>query len=263
MDRERAFSIVTTSYYRGVADDVVVAALECLLQMLKDAGWPTDARLGNLLYIFSRIAQLSASARDAMASLQPNLNGRAAEIVRGVLAASLSADFPNALDRKISGPPDLDLLWAEFFVTGSREPVLRLVRTLDNPDGIRRLLHAWLQERSWFGASRRDAAAETLRSHGLVVDLKARRILTDGDLDCACFTLAEHKIPIFRLLPFEIPPADVLNLSVKGAALWSMRLNSCEHDVVRRLCEEEHRQPGGFARRRLMEPIREQKPFAL
>ena len=54
-----------------------------------------------------------------------------------------------------------------------------------------------------------------------------------------------------------------LTLSAKGDVLWSMRLNAREHDPVCTLCEEEHDQPGGPARRRLMEPIPEQKPFAL
>ena len=263
MEPGRAFSWVTSSYYRGAPNEVVLAALEHMLVMLEQAGWPENHRLNNLLYIFCRIAQLSPEVRRDLAAKQTTLTGRGGDLVRMIILGAEDATFPNALTQQIVDPGSLDLLWAEFFVTGAREPLLRIVGTLDAPDGIRRLLDAWLQERSWFRGGKRAAVTETLRSVGLVLDLKSRTIITDGDLDCLCFALAETKVPIFKLLPCALPQPDLLNLCVKGSALWSMRLNSCDHDLVRTVCQEEHARPGGSGRARLIEPIHEQKPFAL
>jgi hypothetical protein len=73
---------------------------------------------------------------------------------------------------------------------------------------MRRLLSAWLQTRSWFGGGKRAEQVETLRNVGLVMDLKTRSIVTEGDLDCVCFALAEQKVPIFKLLPCSLPQDD-------------------------------------------------------
>ncbi len=263
MEPERAFSIVTSAYYRGVPVGAVGTALQCLLQMLAEAGWPMDDRLANVMYMFCRIAQSSPDARREIVAQRAPLAGRAAELVEKILGAAEDATFPNALTQTIAGPQSLDLLWAEFFVTGNSEPVLRIVRTLDAADGMRRLLSAWLHERSWFSGGKRADQVETLRKAGLVMDLKTRSIVSEGDLDCLCFALAEQKVPIFKLLPCSLPQADLLNLSIKGAALWSLRLNSRDHDVVRSVCEVESARPGGPGRTLLLKPIVEQKPFAL
>lgn len=263
MEPEHAFSIVTSAYYRGVPVAAVGTALQYFLQMLAGAGWPMDDRLANVTYMFCRIAQSSPDARREIVAQQVPLSGRAAELVEKILVAAEDATFPNPLTRNIVGPASLDLLWAEFFVTGDSEPVLRIVRTLDASDGIRRLLSAWLHERSWFSGGKRAEQVETLRKVGLAMDLKTRSIGTEGDLDCLCFALAEQKVPIFQLLPCSLPQSDLLNLTIKGAALWSLRLNSRDHDVVRSVCEVECARPGGHGRTLLLEPIVGQKPFAL
>jgi hypothetical protein len=90
----------------------------------------------------------------------------------------------------------------------------------------------------------------------------AKTILTDADLDCLCFSIAERRFPIFKHLPFTLPQEDLIALATKGSALWSLRLNATEHARVAEICRAEKDRPGGAARRRLTEPI-EGKPFAL
>ena len=49
-------------------------------------------------------------------------------------------------DQPPFGPTDLDLLWADFFVTGEYAPIARILDVLDRPDGLRRRLENWLKK---------------------------------------------------------------------------------------------------------------------
>jgi len=177
---------------------------------------------------------------------------------------SSTSKFPNALDVPIQGPEVLDMLWAEFFVTGRPEPVQRLFSTLDWDDRVRKRLGEWLRETSFFGGGKRRKAAATIAEHGLLVDLDAKKILTSGDLDCLTFSIAERKIPIFRLLPVQLTKDEVTALSIKASALWSLRLNAKTHEVVAEVCRVESAKPGGPARLLVGdEATRAARPFAL
>jgi hypothetical protein len=82
--------------------------------------------------------------------------------------------------------------------------------------------------------------------HYLVVDVE------QGDLDCLCWSLAEQRVPIFKLLPGSYDPYV---LATKGAALWSLRLNSRTHEQVSAVCSQAADVPGGAARRLLRLPV--------
>ncbi len=45
--------------------------------------------------------------------------------------------------RPAVGPEDIDLLWADFLVTGDYAPVARILDILDRPDGLRLRLEKW------------------------------------------------------------------------------------------------------------------------
>ena len=263
MDPERAYSLVTSSYYRGMEDEVTVLALNHAMTALERREWTVDWHFVYIQYVFCRIAQISAPHRKAFEALLSGLSGRRAEFVRIVVDAPDSATFPNALDRPVTAAYDLDLLWAEFFVSGASEPVLRIVRTLDWEDQARRRLLAWLQKRPLFGRSKRQAAVEKLASAGLRLDLNGKRILSEGDLDCLCGSIGKRGFPIFELLPYSVAEQDRNAVFVKGAALWSLKLNSRDHEIVRTICAEERDRPGGLARLRLTEPAFGLKPFSL
>jgi uncharacterized protein (TIGR03067 family) len=48
--------------------------------------------------------------------------------------------------RPAVGPEDIDLLWADFLVTGDYAPVARILDILDRPDGLRLRLENWLMK---------------------------------------------------------------------------------------------------------------------
>jgi hypothetical protein len=263
VDDTNAFRRVTSEFYRSKDGELAGQALEQLLEMLAGAGWPEDPRQGNFVYLFARIAATCESARSEFeALLARTTEPQRARLVHCVLVAAGESSFPKVLELTIDSPEALDLLWAEFFVTGSPEPILRIIRTLDLEDAVRRHLNAWLQAKSFWQFGRR-ARAATLASAGLVVDLAKGEIVTDGDLDCLCVAIAKSGFRIFEQLPFKLPDDDLRKLCVKGAALWSLGINARVHETVAELLRTERELPGGPARRLLQEAAADEPPFAL
>jgi hypothetical protein len=103
------------------------------------------------LHAFTRMAMVSGEVRagiEALRPAQPN-------VVEAVLRGFDDPTFPRVGD----GPPlpeQMDLLWVEFFVTGSLAPLLRIVAILDEPDIVRAKLTRWLRETGtgFFGNAR-------------------------------------------------------------------------------------------------------------
>lgn len=171
-----AFEAVTTSFYRLADSGPVGAATRHLLRMLSECPAEKLGGLGSLLYLLTRMMQVSPQARAECTPVLRGYTGPHAEFPRRILEVVDDPSFPNAVQLPIEGPHILDLLWAEFFVTGASEPILKIISTLDWPDGIRRNLDHWLGQRSLLGGSKRRATADLLASSGIVVDLDAKAI---------------------------------------------------------------------------------------
>jgi hypothetical protein len=261
-DRE-AYRIVTAGYYRNPDAGLATRALRHWLGGLAGADDSEVGRMMVVFYLFARISQVSEPARDAFAPLLRAYDGPHAAIPRRLQEATSDPAFPRAMQVPIERPESLDLLWAEFFVTGQAEPVERIFTTLDGNDRVRERLTTWLAERALFGGAKRRASAELLAAAGIVVDLERRTIVTAGDLDCLCFAIAEQRVPIFKMLPFELTPEEVMTLATKASALWSLRLNARDHDKVAEVCRVWAQRPGGPARRLATEPVGDVPPYAL
>ncbi|HUQ06045.1 MAG TPA: hypothetical protein VM261_26260 [Kofleriaceae bacterium] len=258
-----AFDAVTTGFYRDRDAQLAAAALRHWLRMVAEASDEQLARMMVLFYVFARVSQTDAASRDAFTPILRGYAAPHAELAQRLLEVAEDPSFPNAISIPIQGPEGLDLLWAEFFVTGEAAPVERIFATLDGDDRMRMRLEAWLRESPLFGGSKRRATAAELAAAGLVVDLERKIIVTTGDLDCVCFQIAERRVPIFKMLPFEIAPADFTSLGIKGSAIWSLRLNARSHEKVAAICRVESQRPGGPGRRLAAEPSPDAPPFAL
>lgn len=257
-----AFIEVTSGYYRSPDPRQAALAFRCLLDLFVEAGPENLARFGSLIFLFSRISQVSEEAHAALGAVVDEHAGPLPPIARHIVEARGDATFPKLAELEVERPEHVDLLWAEFFVTGSPDVVVRIASLLDEPDLVRRHLERWLGERSWFGGAKRRAKADALRELGLDVDLETRAIRSEGDLDCLSFSIAERKLPIFQHL--ALSPQDLIALSVKAAALWSLRLNAVHHEIVAACCRAEAERPGGPARRLLRTvSAADSKPFAL
>jgi hypothetical protein len=162
-----AFDAVATGRYDSRDAALTTAALRHWLRMVAGSDDEALARMMVLFYIFARISQISDAARDAFAPILRGYAGPHAELAQRLLEVPGDATFPNALAMPIHGPEGLDLLWAEFFVTGDAAPVERIFATLDGEDRIRLRLDAWLHESSLFGGARRRAIAAELAAAGV------------------------------------------------------------------------------------------------
>ena len=254
-----AFGVVTSGYYRHPDVDDATRALRHWLTMLAGADEEQLARMVVLLYLFGGISQRSEEARAAFAPLLQGYTGPHAPVAQRLLDPAL----PDVLRVPLERPETLDLLWAEFFVTGEPAAVERIFTALDDVDHVRRRLDAWLAEKALFGKAKRRETAAALASAGLVVDLERRVIVSAGDLDCLCFAIAEKRVPIFKLLPFELPPAELMRLATKASAVWSLRLNARDHERAAAIVAAQAQRAGGPARRLAAEPVPAAPPFAL
>ena len=144
---------------------------------------------------------------------------------------------------------NLDYLWGEFFVTGSKEPLRRIINVLRGPDLIRRKLGEWLRTpRSgfldrWKG---RRVCQRLRKAAGIDCDFTSRTITTTEDLDCLCTLESDLEVRdvkgfarIRQALPFELSDSDIVYMVTKGTARWSLFSNAEEHSLVREICREE------------------------
>lgn len=259
-EARRAFDAVTTGYYRDPQPDQAAQALRVVCAMLDVAPDEQLKRFAPLIYLFGRIARLSDAGHAAIAPITAAYRGSHAPLI--AIIGDRTAPFPDALTMPLVDPTHVDLQWAELFATGARAPLDRLVGVLDGPDRVRAHLERWLAEKRWFGGSKRRARADVLAALGLAIDLDARAIRHDGDLDLWAWRAAEARTPVFPAL--ELEGDDLIALSLKGAALWSLRLNARDHALVAEVCRTAADAPGGPARRLLRDAVAaDAAPFAL
>ncbi len=260
-DARAAFAAAIRGYYRDPGPTQAALGLTAMLAGLASVPDEELVRFAGLIYLYGRIARESDAAHAAMAPVAASYRGQHQPLVERMLDVG-NPGFPDALTLPVTEPPHLDMLWAEFLATGRVDAVMRLVGLLDGADRVRAHLEAWLAERRWFGGGQRRARAAALAAVGLDVDLDARVIRTEGDLDLRVWRAAERSVPVFPVL--ALPEAEVMGLALKGTALWSLRLNARDHAAVAAVCRIEAERPGGAGRRALAEPVpAEAAPFQL
>ncbi len=254
-----------------------------LAEALEDAANPRnfpDMHAQNLaLYFFARVARLEPSVIPQYeASLEKVSHGERSFILNVLrlatddrkqeLARSLEGSFPREFDvlqRPIAGPADLDYLWVEFFVTGSKDPVRKLTEVLAWPDRVRHKLDRWLQKPAFgfFSRWRKKRVLEQLRRVAeIACDATTNTIKTIDDLDCMCLLGPETQVrhskefaKIKAALPFDLSQDDVNYLATKGAAKWSLSSNACMHPKVLEICQKEFERQSGDTRHGLEQVI--------
>lgn len=256
---DRTFVAAIQGYYRDPQPALAAQALARALEMMAATPPEGFGRFGPLIYLFGRIARESAAACAALTEVVAGYRGEDVPLVARIV--DVDAPFPDALTMPIEDAIHVDLLWAEFFATGRRDAIPRIVQLLDGPDRVRAHVTAWLAERGWLAGGRRRAHAATLAAIGLEVDLPTRTIRTDGDLDLWAWRSAERGIKVFPVL--GLPPSDIMPIAIKGSALWSLRLNARDHALVGEVCRIEAERPGGPGRRLSREPVGAVPPFQL
>lgn len=267
----------STFYYRSPAPEQASAALQWIVASpcMQDPLSTTPVE-----YFFARLAQkhaiLTQEFKAVLNDAPPEARPFVARILESV--ATSPPTLVNALDRPVRTATDNDVLWAEFMITGSREPIARLIDQLERPDRVRARLEAWLTYpmvgaviipaapvARLFAAGRHGGDKRTQRVAeqlgnvaGIVVDPDQKTIETDGDLDCMCMMdgvdLAPQRLAMVRdALPFRLRDREIAKMGIKATAKWSLASNANRHPQVLHTCEEEHARRTGNVRLALQE----------
>ena len=231
------------AFYRtGNAERAILALSQCL-----DGG---DIDNPAVLYTFARIAMISPEARHGFLDLR----SRDPAYVNLLLRGPADLDFPACSATEI-GPGDLDLLWAEFFVTGDPGPVRRIVGVLDGSDRVREFLGSWLRDQgqTFFGRRAIARFRPMLVRCQFPIEYESHSIDEGVDLDVHVALNAQGGRLKFDELPFKLSVDELVRLAVKSAAVWSLVSLARDHERVAESCASEATQPGGAARR-LLQP---------
>jgi hypothetical protein len=158
----------------------------------------------------------------------------------------LEFGFPVAIDvtrQPVRTATDMDVLWAEFTVTGNTQPVVCIIDVLEWPDRIRQRLNTWLQsdhaeQPGW------EETRMKLRGAGIFLDSTKKEVINKTDLDWlymnAYLDGGHEGLEYFkRCLPFSLTPQDVSHIGINGAARWSLTANSEQHPAVLATCQEQ------------------------
>ena len=204
------------------------------------------------LYFFARVAALDPSVIPLYEASQRKTSQEGRKFISTVLRLTtddptqeLDTSLPTELDVfrcPVAGPEDLDYLWVEFYVTGSKQAVRKIVEVLIWPDRVRFKLDRWLRRPAvgFLSKWRRKRVVERLRRvTGIECDLTTNTIKTTEDLDCICsFGLeirprtAKEFAKVRAALPFSPSEYDLNYFGTKGAARWSLSSNAYEHPRV-------------------------------
>jgi uncharacterized protein (TIGR03067 family) len=160
----------------------------------------------------------------------------------------LLKDSKGRLPRDVAArsPSDLDLLWADFLVTGEYAPVARILDTLDRPDSLREKIVERLKKDS----KDRDEFLDSLRTVKLIQPGTKDRLVA-GDLALALLHDAKGRLRAHALEAAEYLGSEYLGLSAKdlesglllqGTAIWSTQSNVGQHPRLAELLNQHYRE---------------------
>jgi hypothetical protein len=142
-------------------------------------------------------------------------------------------------------PQILDQIWSAYIETKNVNFVRKIVSVLDWDDRVRRHLETWLQQSDLIEITKyRQRFADWL----FPINYENRTIDRPLDLDLHVAILAKNGQLKFDELPVKIPMEDLLRLSMKSAALWSLLSMSQQDSQVAEICVREAQVEGGMAR---------------
>ncbi len=102
--------------------------------------------------------------------------------IQNILTGGIPIGF-NPLKREVKDGVDLDFLWVEFFITGSREPISKIIDVLGRPDRFKSRLQKWLGKKH--SRNEKQILDRTLNIEmPMNIDLDRMYIKGTTDLDC-------------------------------------------------------------------------------
>jgi uncharacterized protein (TIGR03067 family) len=149
-------------------------------------------------------------------------------------------------DRAATSSHDLDLLWADFLVTGEYAPVARILDVLENPRGLRKSIEKRLASPLPDPAKGPDVIAN-LRSQNLLVP-GTKDKLVKGDLELVLLYDRKGRLRGDDLVHL-VMKQDIFDLrdepltramELHGAAAWSLMANLEQHPRLAELLKKHY-----------------------
>lgn len=184
--------------------------------------------------------------------LRTKLNDKNFAKEKGDIENILKMNIPISYDplkREVKDGVDLDALWAEFFVTGEKEPIAKIIDVLSREDRFKNKLLTWMSEKH--SKSELRNLNTLLNGASINVDLEKGQIDSGGEMDCLysaslsspSMKMQRSKNGIQIRKTLGLSQEDLVYMATKGAAMWSLKANAEQHPKVLEYCKQE------FARR--------------
>lgn len=278
---EKEYNVLLVNYYRNPQIDKIPAALEHIASSDFIRNQPTDVS-AMTAYLFGRIARIEPSLipkytevfeqtsqthegrvfilmvfqicgnESVKHFLEGKLNDKnfinERQDIQNILDGGIPITF-NPLKREIKDGADLDFLWAEYFITGNKEPIVKIIETLEWSDRFKSKLQEWSGKKH---SSDEKRIFDRLLNRGIQmnVDLDRMFIKETTDLDCLFSAQIQFHSPDKRQRDsikkirniLNITDEDIVYMAVKGAAMWSLQSNAKQHPKVFEYCKQEFMQ---------------------
>ena len=275
-DSDGSFGELISHYYSNPQPSKVPAALE---NMLSSEYFKTGQMSKNnsdyiSAYSFGRIAQLEPSLIEKYEEifdkgdhnsrlfilkifqvcgndqvkefLKTRLKDKRFSAEKEDITKALDHDMPidfNPLTKQISGPNDLDFLWAEFLVSGNAQAVQKIISVLNWPDRAREKLQEYLKSSATID-KKKEIADTMLSNYNIRCNVVDQVIETKDDMDIIMASnLMQRKTPseLFQKVKeaLKLNNDEIYYMATKGSANWSLNSNAQQHKKVFEICDGE------------------------
>lgn len=274
---EEEFNNFTTYYYLNPQPDKAPQTLEYFLRskLFRDSINTNGHVIEMFTYFFGRVANINLylireyekhyDSEDKFGKLfLMNIFSIASDeqnkhFFKARLTAETDNEMKGFLEKLIDMPPlgnkritegvkdynDLDFMWMDFFVTGDKDPIVKLIDVLSWEDKFKNKLLTWISNKH-SKKEIRDLNA-LLNEANIKVDLEKRNFDSGTDMDCmySAYLQASGRnnqrsksgIQIRQVL--GLLEEDLFYMTTKGAVMWALQSNAKQHPKVLEYCKEE------------------------
>ncbi|MGB7347265.1 MAG: hypothetical protein WBD20_23785 [Pirellulaceae bacterium] len=238
------FAQVASGFYRRVVPESVWLAIRYAIRHQLPAENPT------IMMMFVRIAEVYPEVREYLTEQLSEANDAEQSALALILNPPEGIRSAEYLPDEITSPGEMDLCWSEFLVTGSIQPIEKVVAVLDREDLTRPLIDSLLLGEDSPPIELSDDERAELASIGIALGHTDGpwKVMSPGDVDVLLWFGVKNQNATCLRIVNEMNDQQRIHLANKGAAMWSLRANASQHGKIRLFCEEQSKVNGGVAR---------------
>lgn len=242
--RAACFAEVTSGIYRRVEPESVWHAITYAVEHQLPNENPTIAMM------FIRIAEVYPTVHEHLVACKSNANQAEQLALKMILDPPAGLRNAEYLPDEIASPGEMDLCWSEFLVTGSTNPIEKVVAVLDREDRTRPFLNESLGGEGTTALTIGEGELAELAGIGVALgqDEGKWQVVSPGDLDILLWFGVKDQKPLCLKVFQTMSEDHRVHLANKGAAMWSLRANADQHGTIRLFCEEQSKIEGGRGR---------------